>query len=338
MSDLPSSKRYRVIQIALDPGIFGRYCFTTIGQGPCLCVAMDCDTSHQGGKLKNAIETGDLMVLKGGTSAFHEPRIPGRVLSHEVKNSWLADSRAFTVAILIELMEDEEPERKPATHAAISTKEEFAEQAKSFWTPVKHKMAVLYKISFLPFTPHKKQALSTDTLVGLSDEDMIAKDISFFNNVDTSLADTAEILMSFMAKYEFSFKDLARGLKSLELHVSEIRDELGNPSAGLSEDFASPTAWGTISSIASKLGDLEGNIISASELRTSIQSSESRALATFNPKIEALNLKQFMLISDVRELMLRLSTTPLDAKVQEVKATLLSAAGLLNNKISAESF
>eukprot|EP00978_Attheya_sp_CCMP212_P007876 scaffold18321_cov53-Attheya_sp.AAC.2 len=36
--------------------------------------------------------------------------------------------------------------------------------------------------------------------------------------------------------------------------------------------------------------------------------------------------------------MSRSSTTPLDAKVQEVKATLLSAAGLLNNKISAESF
>eukprot|EP00978_Attheya_sp_CCMP212_P017815 scaffold47998_cov47-Attheya_sp.AAC.1 len=36
--------------------------------------------------------------------------------------------------------------------------------------------------------------------------------------------------------------------------------------------------------------------------------------------------------------MLRSSTTPLDAKVQEVKATLLSAACLLNKKISAESF
>eukprot|EP00978_Attheya_sp_CCMP212_P044792 scaffold322866_cov28-Attheya_sp.AAC.1 len=66
MSDPPSSKRYRVVQIALDPGIFGRYCFTTIGQGPCVCVAVDCETSHQGGKLKNAIEAGDLMVLKGG--------------------------------------------------------------------------------------------------------------------------------------------------------------------------------------------------------------------------------------------------------------------------------
>jgi hypothetical protein len=345
MSDPPSSKRYRVVQIALDPGIFGRYCFTTIGQGPCVCVAVDCETSHQGGKLKNAIEPGDLMVLKGGTSAFHEPRIPGSALSQEVTSSWLGDSRslkrwnsAFAVAISVELMEDEEPERKPATHAAISAKEEFAEQAKSFRTPVKRKMAVMDEIAFLAFTPHKKQALATDTLVGLSDDDMIAKVISFFNNVDTSLADTAEILMSFMANYELSFKDLARGLKSLELRVSEIRDELGNPSAGLSEEFASPTAWGTISSIASKLGDLEGNVISASELRTSIQSSESRALATFNPKIEALNLKQFKLSSDVRELMLRSSTTPLDAKVQEVKATLLSAAGLLNNKISAESF
>eukprot|EP00978_Attheya_sp_CCMP212_P017816 scaffold47998_cov47-Attheya_sp.AAC.2 len=113
----------------------------------------------------------------------------------------------------------------------LSAKEEFAEQAKSFRTPAKRKMAVMDEIAFLAFTPHKKQALAPDTLVGLSDEDMIAKVISFFNNVDTSLADTAEILMSFMANYELSFKDLARGLKSLELRVSEIQDELGNPSA-----------------------------------------------------------------------------------------------------------
>jgi hypothetical protein len=192
---------------------------------------------------------------------------------------------AFAVDISVGLMEDKEPERKPATHAAISAKEVFAEQAKSFWTPVKRKMAVMDEITFLAFTPHKKQALTSDTLVSLSDADMIAKVILFSNNVDTSLANTTEILMSFMVNYEVSFKDLARGLKSLELRVFKIQDELGNPSAGLSKELASPTAWGTISSIASKLGDLEGNVISALELRTSIQSSESRALATFNPKI-----------------------------------------------------
>jgi hypothetical protein len=171
--------------------------------------------SHQGGKLKNTIEAGDLMVLKGGTLAFHELCIPGNILSNEGTSLWLADSRslkawnsAFSVAMSVELLDGNEPKRKPATHAAISAKEEFAEQAKSFCTPVKRKMAVLDEIAFRAFTPpHKKRALAPNNLVSLSDENMIAKVISFFNNVDASLANTSEILMSCMANYERSFKD-----------------------------------------------------------------------------------------------------------------------------------
>eukprot|EP00978_Attheya_sp_CCMP212_P024756 scaffold78365_cov59-Attheya_sp.AAC.1 len=83
----PSDKRFRVVHISQRESEYGLYCFTTIGQGPCVCVGVNCGINHQGSRVES-IPPGTLLVLKGGNAAFLELRIASERLSPEVVVSW----------------------------------------------------------------------------------------------------------------------------------------------------------------------------------------------------------------------------------------------------------
>jgi hypothetical protein len=40
------TRRYQILRVPMDIDTFGTFCFTTIGQGPCMCFAKNCGTSH----------------------------------------------------------------------------------------------------------------------------------------------------------------------------------------------------------------------------------------------------------------------------------------------------
>jgi hypothetical protein len=238
-----------------------------------------------------------------------------------------------------ELQDTAEGERKPATHASFSAKEEFADQAKAFRTPLKRKTDVLDEVAYLAFTPHKRQALEPESLNGLTEAEILSRVIEFFNKVDTSLAETAEIVMTFLTAYETSAKEFSRGLKSLELRITDVTDDTGSPPEGLSEEFASPSIWGTISSLASKLGDLEKQAIGADELSNTIKAVEARLLARLTSDTNMLDTKHASLASDVRVLSMAPNpVTTLQSDLVSVKGTILTMGRLMGKRIGSEAF
>jgi hypothetical protein len=89
-----STKRYRMVHIPSDIDIFGEICFTTIGQGPCVCFTRNCGVSHQGSVVR--FRRGELCVSKTPTTVFSEPIIAADLLSEEVLSEW------FTLSLTIE--------------------------------------------------------------------------------------------------------------------------------------------------------------------------------------------------------------------------------------------
>jgi hypothetical protein len=238
-----------------------------------------------------------------------------------------------------ELESNSDGEKKPATHASFSAKEEFADQAKAFRTPLKRKYEVLDEVGFLSFTPHKKQVLDPASLVGLTEAQILSQVLSFFNAVDTSLSDTAEIVMRFLNAYESSCKDFSYGLKSLELRVTDITDEAGSPPEGLSEEYVSPSIWGTISSLASKLGELEALKIGGDELTNSFKAVEERLITRFTNDTKTQAASQAKLASDVAILRSSsISANHLGSEINSLKSTVVSLGSLLRNRIGAEAF
>eukprot|EP00978_Attheya_sp_CCMP212_P011827 scaffold29369_cov43-Attheya_sp.AAC.1 len=138
---LSSDKRYKLVQVAESNFSFSKYCLKTIGQGPCICIAIDCSVNHQGKNKSTVVSPGDLMVVKGGNSAFLDPRVPGSRISKEVTQTWITESKSlrewnvlFAHANFIDIEADDDSVEdikvsRPFTHADISAKEEFAAQA-----------------------------------------------------------------------------------------------------------------------------------------------------------------------------------------------------------------
>jgi hypothetical protein len=74
---LCSDKRYKLVQVAESIFAFSKYCLKTIGQGPCICIAINCSVNHQGENKSTVMSPRDLMLVKGGNSAFLDPRVAG---------------------------------------------------------------------------------------------------------------------------------------------------------------------------------------------------------------------------------------------------------------------
>ena len=84
------TRRYRILRVPMDIDTFGTLCFTTIGQGRCVCFAKNCGTSHQGAIVR--VKRGELVVSKNPTTVFGEPRINASFLIDGLMEEWMTKS------------------------------------------------------------------------------------------------------------------------------------------------------------------------------------------------------------------------------------------------------
>ncbi len=84
------TRRYRILRVPMDIEIFSTFCFTTIGQGPCVCFAKSCGTAHQGAIVR--VKRGELLVSKNPTTVFGEPRIDASFLGDELMEESMTKS------------------------------------------------------------------------------------------------------------------------------------------------------------------------------------------------------------------------------------------------------
>jgi hypothetical protein len=84
------TRQYQILRVPMDIDTFGTLCFTAIGQGPCVCFAKNCGTSHQGEIVR--VKRGELVVSKNPTTVFGEPRIEASFLSHGLMEEWMTKS------------------------------------------------------------------------------------------------------------------------------------------------------------------------------------------------------------------------------------------------------
>jgi hypothetical protein len=347
---LSSDKRYKLVQVAESNFAFSKYCLKTIGQGPCICIAVDCSVNHQGENKSTVVSPGDLMVVKGGNSAFLDPRVGGSRISKEVTQSWTAESKTlrewnvlFALANFIDTEADDDSDEdikvsRPFTHADISAKEEFAAKANLFRTPLKRKVNVLSEPAYLAFSPYKKQFRVEDDSTPHNSEDLLARIYQTIKVMDIGLEETSHLLLQFMTSYEESSLLLSKGLKSIEYRAASFENEFGSPPSTLSPEFASPTAWGTIAGIASKVTEIDSQMISTFDLRAAIVTSEQRTRVFVDPVFKDVKSLEERVVARVKTLLAAMTSNhELSFSVGELKATLVEAIRLLTLRIAANS-
>jgi hypothetical protein len=345
----PSDKRFRVVHISQRAEEYGLYCFTTIGQGPCVCVGVNCVINHQGARVES-IPPGTLLVLKGGNAAFLEPRIASERLSPEVVVSWVSLSKtldswnkhfALVDSVGLDQVEDAAAgiDAKPATHADIEAKEEFARQAHNFRTPLrKRKGAVFEETPTLGYSPYKRANIPmAEVFEAGSPEEMKQKVKFIFERMEDGLFDTSEVLLRLLVDYDTTVKTMALGISSLEFRANSFYKEFGTPSIGLAAEFTSPTAWGTIAGIASKVTEMDAHMLRPQELNKAIVASEDRSKAIFitMASISAVETRLNQGLSH------HLAHNPivrsLSDRVADAKTTLLESITLLHKRINVDS-
>jgi hypothetical protein len=107
----------------------------------------------------------------------------------------------------------------------------------------------------LAYTPYKKQLKATDDV---NKPKALTRAIV---GLDDGLENAGNTLAGLMATYKSSVKELDMGLRVLEYKADTIRDTLGFRTMGISSELATPTAWGTIASLSTKLEEFEPEAI-----------------------------------------------------------------------------
>jgi hypothetical protein len=126
----------------------------------------------------------------------------------------------------------------------------------------------------LTYTPYKKQLRSTTEI----DRPEIVAQVVL--GLDDGLEQAGITLAMLMTTYETSVKDLEIGLRALEYKADSIQDTVGILTSLLSREVASPTAWGTIASIAMKLDEFgKMEVVAPGRLNSDLGKIETKLLA-----------------------------------------------------------
>jgi hypothetical protein len=129
--------------------------------------------------------------------------------------------------------------------------------------------------------------------------------------LDDWLETAGNTLSGLMATYKNSVQDLDLGPRALEYKADTIRDTLSSPTIGISRELATPTAWGTIAPLSTKLEEF-GNkeVITPHRLSSEIAKCESRLRSQLDSSVHD--------IADTKG-------ANVEAQLTELKSTLLQS-------------
>jgi hypothetical protein len=243
----------------MDIGTFGTLCFTTIGQGPCVRFAKDCGTSHQGAIVR--VKRGELVVSKNPTTVFGEPRIDASFLSDGLMEEWmtksltLEDWEAFFRSAIAAGEEETE-----VTAAGTEAQQNFAAKADAYRTPkTKRKRQSLEAPAAIGISPYKRQSRGEEDFVSLDQASTLNLVVEFVLGLDSGLDQTCSAFVQLLEDFEESTSGHDLTSKMLEHRVETNKRLLGAKPSGLSQELDAPSAWGTLSAIASKMETMAGS-------------------------------------------------------------------------------
>ena len=190
------AKRYRITRVPLDIESFEKYCFTTIGQGPCICYAQNCATSHQGAVI--GVKRGELLVAKGPTTVFGEPRINAAFLSEALLSEWITKTlpleeweKKFRSASYVASEGD-----VSVTAADVEVQQSFAERAEAYKTPKsKRKRESLELPAAIGISPYKRQTIGEEDFSEKDPEETLQLLIDTILGLDAGLDQTSSAVV-----------------------------------------------------------------------------------------------------------------------------------------------
>jgi hypothetical protein len=205
--------------------------------------------------------------------------ISSEILSDELVSRWLSGKETlkewvecFRIAHLKYTEESKPSIMHPVSMTEFKIKTQFSKRAEAYQTPLKRKPTSETAWS-LTYTPYKKQLRSS---AEMDRPEIVARAVL---GLDDGLEHAGITLAELMNTYETSVKDLEMGLRALEYKADSIRNTVGAPTSLLSRELASPTAWGTVASIAMKLDEFSKvEVITPARLNADLGKTESKKL------------------------------------------------------------
>jgi hypothetical protein len=171
-------------------------------------------------------------------------------------------------------------------------------------------------VNTLAYTPCKKQLR---TINDFEEPETLSRAII---GLDDGLETAGNTLAGLMSTYETSVQDLDMGLRALEYKADAMRDTLGSPSLGISRDLATPTAWGAIASLSTKLEEIESkDIVTPQKLSDEILTSETRLRSQLEGRVKALAATK---------------SASVDAQMDAFKVTLLQSLKVIHARLGQE--
>jgi hypothetical protein len=200
-ASLGETRQYRILRVPMDIEIFSTFCFTTIGQGPCVCLAKNCGTAHQGAIVK--VKRGELLVSKNPTTVFGEPRIDASILSDELMEEWMTNSLTLEdwESVFRSALAASEEQSK-VTAAVMEAQQNFAAKADAYRNPkTKRKRKSLEVPATIGITPYKRQARGEEDFVGLDQESTTQLIVEMVLGSDSGLDQTCSALVKLLEDF-----------------------------------------------------------------------------------------------------------------------------------------
>ena len=278
-----------------------------------MCFAKNYGTSHQGAIVK--VKRGDLVFSKNPTTVFGEPRINASFLSDGLMEEWMTKvltlddwESMFRSAIAAGEEESE------VTAAGMEVQQDFAAKADAYRTPkTKRKRQSLEVPAAIGISPYKRQSRGEEDFVGLDAESTISLVVELVLGLDSGLDQTCSALVKLLKDFDESISGHDLTAKILEHRVETNKRLLGAKPNGLSQELDAPSAWGTLSAIASKMENMAG---SSSDHRV-----KELALQAAN------GIKQKCLDK----------CSTIDDRLDDLKESLIGATTILKNALAADA-
>jgi hypothetical protein len=315
-----TSKKYKVFKVPGYEQGFEDTCFSLIGQGATFCTARRCQTAHQGGSVIE-VSPGDLFVLKGGTTAFADPTTSVGKLSPDLLVSWSSKSNSLSEWSRLFMLVEDSLEHGPASAAILEAKENFASRAEAHRTPGKRKVGSIESPYGTRMSPYRRQLMERQPA---DEEDPFRLDaeeaLEILRKLDDGLEKTSNSLLVFTTEYEESAREENLGLRALEHKMDKLGREIGSKPRALKADIDTPTAWGSIGALASKVDAL---------------GKDQRAIGESTQRIvnQGLDPIRHLVTSTLAQ-----HSTALDGRMNKIKRFAVKSTQQLNARIDSEAF
>ena len=253
-----ASKRFPIICLPTESEKLFAICGKAIGTGgTTVCVEVGCRTGHRGKRV--VLTPGDLHVKKSPKVIFLQPKLLKYQLSDSVLTQWMKKPESLESWVELFHFASSSTTELPATEEVLKAEKDFATKAEGISTPAAKRQRFL--ASYDPFVIDPYAAVLTEPETQMDPLQQVVIEEERLNvillGLDDGLLKTSEDLRGLAEHLKDTTVSMEEEALAMLHNLSVLGNSIGTKPPDLDPDVDSPTLWGTIGMMISKLFTLQ---------------------------------------------------------------------------------